>query len=433
MSIFDINKNEQERNNAQLATKMRPDTLETFYGQKHIVGKGKLLYRMLESNRLTSIILYGPSGTGKTTLANIISKTLNNTKFISINATISNTKEVKDIIDLAEKDLSFSNKRTVLFIDEIHRFSKSQQDLLLPHVESGLIILIGATTENPYFEVNGALLSRSTIFSLEPLIESDIIEVLKRAIIDKEKGLGVYNIYIDEEVLEFFASMSNGDARVALNALEIAVLTTNEIEGVKNINIEIAENCIQKKVIRYDKKGDMHYNIISAFIKSIRGSDPNAALFYLSKMLLAGEDIMFIARRMVISASEDIGNADPYAITMAVNCANAVKFVGMPEARIILAQCVTYLATAKKTNESYVGIKLALEDAENITIKDIPNHLKDNSYKGAKKFGFGSGYIYPHNYPYSEVEQQYLPDEVKDKKYYDKEKVAYLRRGREDV
>ncbi len=427
VSLFDINYEKNEKENSQLATKMRPNSLEEFYGQKHIVGKGKLLYRMIQSNKLTSIILYGPSGTGKTTLANIISKTLKDTKFININATTSNTKEVKELIEEAKKDLSFSKKRTVLFIDEIHRFNKSQQDLLLPHVENGIIILIGATTENPYFEVNNALLSRSTIFTLEPLSVDDVVDVLKQALKNKEKGLGNYNINICNEALTFLANCSNGDCRIALNALELAVLTTEDINGIKEINLEVAENCVQRKAIRYDKGGDMHYNIISAFIKSIRGSDPNAAVFYLSKMLLAGEDIMFIARRLVISASEDIGNADPYALTLAMNGAEAVKFIGMPEARIILSQVTTYLATARKTNESYVAIDKALEDAKTITIKDVPNHLKDSHYKGAKNLGFGKGYLYPHAYPYSEVEQQYLPDEVKNKIYYDKDKVAKLR------
>ncbi len=429
ISLFDISQENNEKDNSQLATKMRPNTLEEFYGQEQIVGKDKLLYRMIQSNKLTSIILYGPSGTGKTTLANIISNTLTNTIFLNINATTSNTKEIKAIVEDAKKDLSFSNNRTVLFIDEIHRFNKSQQDLLLPHVESGLIVLIGATTENPYFEVNGALLSRSTIFTLEPLSNSDIIKVLKRAITDEEKGLGLYNINIDDDSLDFLANSSNGDCRIALNALEIAVLTTPTIDNVKKVDISVVENCIQKKAIRYDKNGDMHYNIISAFIKSIRGSDPNAAVFYLSKMLLAGEDIMFIARRLVISASEDIGNADPYAITLAMNCAEAVKFVGMPEARIILSQATTYLATAKKTNESYRAIDLAIEDAKTITIKDVPNHLKDSHYKGAKNFGYGKGYKYPHSYPNSTVEQQYLPDEVKDKIYYNKDKVTNIRYG----
>ncbi len=427
VSLFDISHEENEKENSQLATKMRPNSLDEFFGQKHIVGKDKLLYRMLKSNKLTSIILYGPSGTGKTTLANIISKTLTNTKFLNINATTSNTKEVKEIIEEAKKDLSFSKKRTVLFIDEIHRFNKSQQDLLLPHVENGVIILIGATTENPYFEVNGALLSRSTIFTLEPLTIEDITEVLRRALNDEEKGLGLYNVQITDDALKFFAESSNGDCRIALNALELAVLTTETINSVKKIDFEVAENCIQKKAIRYDKNGDMHYNIISAFIKSIRGSDPNAAVFYLSKMLLAGEDIMFIARRLVISASEDIGNADPYAITMAMNGAEAVKFIGLPEARIILSQVTTYLATAKKTNESYLAIDKALEDARTITIKDVPNHLKDTHYKGARDMGFGKGYLYPHSYPNCEVSQQYLPDEVMDKIYYDKDKVAKIR------
>lgn len=421
VSIFDIGVKEKEKNNSQLATRMRPETLEDFYGQKHIVGEGKLLNRMLKSNMISSIILYGPSGTGKTTLANIISNTLTNTTFISINATTSNTKEIKELVDMAKTRIATSDNRTVLFIDEIHRFNKAQQDLLLPHVENGVIILVGATTENPYFEVNGAILSRSTIFTLEPLSVNDIVECLQKSLKDETKGLGAYNAKVGLGVLEFFANMANGDCRIALNALELAVLTTpsNPDTLEKNIDIEIAENCIQKKAIRYDKKGDMHYNVISAFIKSIRGSNPDAAVFYLSKMLLAGEDIMFIARRLVILASEDIGNADPYAITLAMSCMEGVKFVGMPEARIILAQAVTYLACAKKSNACYMAINKALIDAENITIKDIPNHLKDSHYKGAKKLGYGQGYLYPHSYDGNYVEQQYLPDEVKDKTYYE--------------
>ncbi len=422
ISIFDINSESNKKQNSQLATRMRPNTIEEFVGQSHIVGNGKLLTRMIKSNNLSSIILYGPTGTGKTTLANIIHKTMKNVDYISINATTSGTKDVKQIIDKAEKNLSFSSRRTLLFIDEIHRFNKSQQDLLLPHIENGLVILIGATTENPYFEVNGAIISRSTIFTLEPLSPESIVKILKRALVDKDKGMGLYKTEVSDEALQFIAEMSSGDCRVALNSLEMAVLTTEPINEVHTIDINVVSECIQKKVIKYDKSGDNHYNNVSALIKSMRGSDPNASLYYLAKMLLAGEDPIFIARRIVICASEDIGNADPNALTLAVSAMEATKLVGMPECRIILAQAVTYLATAPKSNASYVGIKKAMDDVQNITVKDVPNHLKDKHYNGAKKLGFGDGYLYPHNYPNSQVEQQYLPDELVGTIYYDFER-----------
>lgn len=422
ISIFEINSNNNKEKNSQLANRMRPRNLSEFYGQAHIVGDGKLLSRMIKANRLTSIILYGPAGTGKTTLAHIISNELTNISFVSLNATMSNTKEVKEVIDTATKALSFNNKRTLLFIDEIHRFNKSQQDLLLPHIESGLIVLIGATTENPYFEVNNALLSRSTIFRLEPLSTDDIKLALKDALKDKERGLGHYNVEITDEALTFLSDISNGDVRKSLNALELATITTNPVDNVIHIDLEVASECIQQKPFKYDKNGDNHYNTVSAFIKSMRGSDPDAALHYLATMLLSGEDPMFIARRIVICASEDVGNADPTALTLAVSAMEATRLIGMPEARIPLAQAVTYIATAKKSNASYMGINMAMEDAKNIKIHDIPAHLKDSAYAGAKKLGAGVGYLYPHAFEGNYVDQQYLPDELVGRSYYNYDK-----------
>lgn len=417
MDLFDYQQEQILKNNSPLSYRMRPKTLEEYIGQEHIVGKNTLLYRAIKSNKLTSLILYGPPGTGKTTLAKIIA---NNNFFIQLNATTSGIKEIKNAIQTAKDNLVLKSQKTILFIDEIHRFNKSQQDTLLPNVEDGTIILIGATTENPYFEVNNALISRSMIIKLNPLSEEDIVKVLKNAICDKEKGLGNYNIDISKEALIFIANISNGDARVALNAIEIAVLTTNPNKENKIVIDEaVASQCVQKKFINYDKDGDNHYDTASALIKSIRGSDPDASLYYLARMLKAGEDPKFIARRIIISASEDIGNADPHALMVAVSAMQGVDFVGMPEARIILAQAVTYLASAQKSNASYVGIKSAYDDVENINIKTIPLHLKDGSYKGSKVLKENAVYLYPHSYENSYVKQQYLPDELLGKIYYE--------------
>ncbi len=405
-----------------LASRMRPTTLENFYGQKHILGENKLLYRMIKANKLKSVIFYGSTGTGKTTLARIIAHSINGTNsqtFKKINATTAGIKDIKEIVEDANKTKMFSGVQTILFIDEIHRFNKSQQDALLPHIESGLIILIGATTENPYFEINNAIISRSTIFSLKPLDNEDIKNIINRALKDEICGYGKLKIKMSTQAKEFLSDICNGDARVALNALELAVLTTDETDdnGIV-ITSEIISDCVQKRVLSYDKNGDNHYDVISAFIKSLRGSDPNAGLYYLAKMLESGEDPMFIARRLVISASEDVGNANPNALSVAISAMQGVHLVGMPEARIILAQAVTYIATSPKSNAAYMGIKNAIDDVRNIKIKSIPTHLKDAHYSGAKTLGNGKGYLYPHAFEKNYVDQQYLPDELVGSVYY---------------
>ncbi len=435
MDLFDYQKEEMLKTSAPLSYRMRPKSLDDYVGQEHIIGKNTLLYRAIKANKLSSLILYGPPGTGKTTLAKIIA---NNNCFIQLNATTSGVKDIKSAIETSKDNLVLKAQKTVLFVDEIHRFNKSQQDTLLPYVEDGTIILIGATTENPYFEVNNALISRSMIIKLNPLKNKDIKKILINALTDKEKGLGNYNVNIDDESLEFLSNISNGDARMSLNAIEIAVLTTKQNDkGEIVITKDVASQCIQKKFINYDKDGDNHYDTASALIKSIRGSDPDAGLYYLARMLKAGEDPKFIARRLVISASEDIGNADPHALMVATSAMQGVQFVGMPEGRIILAQAVTYLASAQKSNASYLGIKKAYDDVENINIKTIPLHLKDGSYKGSKNLKEGAVYLYPHQYPNSYVEQQYLPDELVGKRYYEptengvegriKQRLNYLR------
>ena len=407
------------KKNAPLAAKMRPETLEEFVGQEHIVGKGKLLYRAIKADKLNSVIFYGPPGTGKTTLAKIIANTTKRA-FVQINATTSGIKEIKDVVSEAKTRNAMTGEKTILFIDEIHRFNKTQQDALLPHVEDGTIVLIGATTENPYFEVNKALVSRSIIFELKQLENKDIEKLITRAVTDSEKGYGYFDIDIKEDALKFLADVSNGDARTALNAIELAILTTDKNEnGVIEITLDVAQECIQKRALNYEKDGDNHYDTISAFIKSMRGSDPDAALYYLAKMIYAGEDPKFIARRIVICASEDVGNADPHALQVAVSAAEAVNFIGMPESRIILAQAVTYISCAPKSNASYLGIDKALSDVRNIKIKSVPNHLKDAHYSGAKDLNHGIGYKYAHDYEGHYVKQQYLPDELVGKRYYE--------------
>lgn len=418
MDLFEYQSQKILKKEAPLANRLRPKSLENFIGQDHIVGKDTLLYRAIKADKISSLILYGPSGTGKTTLAKIISNTTKGI-FLQINATTSGVKDIKELVDKAKSNLALSSKKTILFVDEIHRFNKSQQDTLLPYVEDGTIILIGATTENPYFEVNRALISRSIIFKLEPLSSSNIKKIIKRAIEDKENGLGHFNIKIDEDVLDFISSICNGDARVALNAIELAGLTTKKSsDNIIHINMQIAEQCIQKRAINYDKNGDNHYDTISAFIKSIRGSDPNAAVYYLAKMLYAGEDPKFIARRIIICASEDVGNADPRALQVAVSAFQATEMIGMPECRIILSQAVCYVASAPKSNSSYMAINKAMSDVENIKIKQIPPYLKDTHYNGATNLGNGIGYKYAHNYEKNYVKQQYLPDEIKNNIYY---------------
>lgn len=425
MDLFSYSMERQLKREAPLAERMRPTILEEFVGQKHVLGDEKFLRRSISADRLPSMILYGPPGTGKTTLAMIVANTTN-MKFEKLSAVTSGVKDIRLVTEKAEEELKMYGNRTILFIDEIHRFNKSQQDALLPFVEKGIIILIGATTENPYFEVNKALLSRTVIIKMEPLKRNDLKELILRALNDGEKGLGKFNVSIDEEAIECLVDIANGDARVALNSLELAVLTTEkDVNNTIHIDKEIIINSIQTKKIKYDKSGDEHYDTISAFIKSMRGSDPDAALYWLAKMIEGGEDPKFIARRIIICASEDVGNADPQALSIAVSAFRAVEIVGMPEGRIPLAQAAVYIACAPKSNASYLGINNALLDVRNNEIGEVPKHLKDASYNGAKNFGYGIQYKYPHDYPNSFVEQQYLPDEYKDKIYYNPTKNGY--------
>ena len=386
-------------------------------GQQHILGKDKLLYRAIRADKLRSVIFYGPPGTGKTTIAKVIAHTTS-AEFTQINATVAGKKDMEEVVRQAKDALGMYGRRTILFVDEIHRFNKSQQDYLLPFVEDGTLILIGATTENPYFEVNGALISRSVIFELKALEKEDIKTLLRRALTDVEKGMGAYDAAADEEALDFLADMAGGDARNALNALELGILTTDRAEDGKiHITLNVAAECIQKKVVRYDKEGDNHYDTISAFIKSMRGSDPDAAVFYLAKMLYAGEDIKFIARRIMICASEDVGNADPQALCVAVAAAQAVERVGMPEAQIILSQAVCYVASAPKSNAACNAVFDAMETVKTTTTT-VPVHLQDKHYGGAEKLGHGIGYKYAHDYPEHYVQQQYLPDEIRGSRFY---------------
>ena len=396
MDLFDYVREKNLDKEAPLASRLRPSTLEEVVGQQHIIGKDKLLYRAIKADKLSSIIFYGPPGTGKTTLAKVIANTTS-AVFTQINATVAGKKDMEEVVGRAKETLGMYQKKTILFVDEIHRFNKSQQDYLLPFVEDGTIILIGATTENPYFEVNGALISRSSIFELHPLDKEDIKTVIRRAVYDVEKGMGSYDAVIEEDALEFLADISGGDARNALNAVELGILTTERSDDGKiHITLPVASECIQKRVVRYDKTGDNHYDTISAFIKSMRGSDPDAAVYYLAKMLYAGEDIKFIARRIMICASEDVGNADPMALTVAVSAAQAVERIGMPEAQIILSQAVLYVATAPKSNSATNAIFGAMENVKSQKTS-VPAHLQDAHYKGSKNLGHGIGYKYAHD------------------------------------
>ena len=433
MDLFEYNLQKRGTQDAPLAARMRPTTFEEFVWQEQIVGKDKLLYRAIKGDRLGSLIFYGPPGTGKTTLAKIIANTTKS-EFVQINATTAGIKDIKDTVTAAKERLGMFGKKTILFIDEIHRFNKTQQDTLLPHVEDGTLVLIGATTENPYFEVNRALVSRSVIFSLEPLRQKDIASLLRRALADEEKGLGSYHAKMDEDALDFLSNTANGDARAALNALELAVLTTDpDDDGMIHITLSVAEDCIQRRALQYDKGGDNHYDTISAFIKSMRGSDPDAALYYLAKMIYAGEDPKFIARRVVICAAEDVGNADPHALQVAVSAMQAVNFIGMPEGRIPLAQAVTYVSCAPKSNAAYLGIDKALADVRNVQIKGVPPHLRDGHYSGSHDLGNAIGYKYAHDYPNHYVEQQYLPDELVGTVYYDMSNNGVERRMKEHM
>ena len=418
MDLFEYMSMQRKKEESPLAVRMRPKNLDEVAGQQHIIGKDKLLYRAIKADKISSIIFYGPPGTGKTTLAKVIANTTS-AEFTQINATVAGKKDMEEVVKKAKELQGMYGKKTILFVDEIHRFNKGQQDYLLPFVEDGTIILIGATTENPYFEVNGALISRSSIFELHPLDKEDIKVLLKRAVYDTEKGMGSYRAVIDEDALEFLADIAGGDARNALNAVELGILTTERsADGKIHLTLDVASECIQKRVVRYDKTGDNHYDTISAFIKSMRGSDPDAAVYYLAKMLYAGEDIKFIARRIMICASEDVGNADPMALTVAVSAAQAVERVGMPEAQIILSQAVLYVATAPKSNSAVNAISAAMENVKNYKTT-VPAHLQDAHYGGSKNLGHGIGYKYAHDYPNHFVEQQYLPEEIKDTRFYE--------------
>ena len=433
MDLFDYMREQNMQNESPLANRMRPKTLEEVVGQQHIIGKDKLLYRAIRADKLSSVIFYGPPGTGKTTLAKVIAGATK-AEFVSINATAAGKKDMEAVVEQAKNSLGMYGRRTILFIDEIHRFNKGQQDYLLPFVEDGTIILIGATTENPYFEVNGALLSRSVIFELKSLDKEDIRILLRRAVTDEERGMGAYHAVLEPDAEDFLADISNGDARAALTAIELGVLTTERSEDGKiHITLDVAQECIQKRAVRYDKMGDQHYDTISAFIKSIRGSDPDAAVYYLARMLYAGEDIRFIARRMMISASEDVGNADPNALNVAVSAALAVERIGMPEARIILAQAATYLASSPKSNASYLAVDRATECMKQTMTAPVPVHLQDAHYKGSEKLGHGLGYLYAHNYPNHYVEQQYLPDALKDEVFYEPTEIGYEKQIKEHL
>ena len=418
MDLFEYMRSANMEKEAPLAARMRPRTLDEVVGQQHIIGKDKLLYRAIKADKISSVIFYGPPGTGKTTLAKVIANTTS-AEFTQINATVAGKKDMDEVIEKAKDLQGMYGRKTILFIDEIHRFNKSQQDYLLPFVEDGTIILIGATTENPYFEVNGALISRSVIFELKPICQEDIKELLKIAVTDTERGMGSYGATIDEDALDFLADLSGGDARHALNALELGIMTTQRAQDGKiHITLEVAQECIQKRAVRYDKNGDNHYDTISAFIKSMRGSDPDAAVYYLARMLYAGEQVAFVARRIMICAAEDVGNADPMALVVATNASLAVERIGMPEAQIILAQAAAYVACAPKSNASCEAIGAAMQEVERTGNLPIPTHLQDAHYKGAEKLGHGTGYKYAHNYPNHYVEQQYLPYELSGREFY---------------
>lgn len=432
MDLFDYMKETALENESPLASRMRPTTLEEVVGQEHIIGKDKLLYRAIKADKLGSVIFYGPPGTGKTTLAKVIANTTS-ARFTQLNATTAGKKDMEEVVKEAQQYLGMYGKKTILFVDEIHRFNKGQQDYLLPFVEDGTLVLIGATTENPYFEVNGALLSRSIIFELKSLETKDIRKLLERAVSDPVKGLGSYQAEVSEEALDFLADLAGGDARAALNAIELGILTTERgADGKIHIDLETAQECIQKRAVRYDKTGDQHYDTISAFIKSMRGSDPDAAVYYLAKMLYAGEDIKFISRRIMICAAEDVGLADPQALVVATAAAQAVERIGMPEAQIILAEAVNYVATAPKSNASCESVFAALDSVKQKKTS-VPPHLQDAHYKGSAKLGHGVGYLYAHNYPEHYVKQQYLPDEIKDEVFYQPTDIGYEKQAGERI
>ncbi len=431
MDLFQFMEQKKRDSESPLASRMRPSSLDEVVGQEHIIGKDKLLYRAIKADRISSVIFYGPPGTGKTTLAKVIASTTRS-DFKQINATSAGKKDMEEVVEEAKKNFGGYGKRTILFIDEIHRFNKGQQDYLLPFVEDGTIILIGATTENPYFEVNGALLSRSHIFELKPLSNDNIKQLLLRAVNDSEKGMGSFKAVIEDDALEFLSEMANGDARTALNALELGILTTERKEdGYIHIDLDTAGECIQKRVLKYDKDGDNHYDTISAFIKSMRGSDPDAAIYYLARMLAAGEDIKFIARRITICAAEDVSNADPMALVVANAAAESVERIGMPESRIILAQAAAYVACAPKSNSAICAVDECLDLVQKEHINTIPPHLQDAHYKGSAKLGHGLGYKYAHDFKNHYVKQQYLPDELKDRTFYKLSDMGYEKKLKE--
>jgi len=433
MDLFEYMRSTNMERESPLAARMRPRTLDEVVGQEHIIGKDKLLYRAIKADKVSSVIFYGPPGTGKTTLAKVIANTTS-AEFTQINATVAGKKDMEEVIAKAKDLQGMYGKRTILFIDEIHRFNKGQQDYLLPFVEDGTIVLIGATTENPYFEVNSALISRSIIFELEPIPREAIKELLRKAVYDAERGMGSYNAEIDEDALDFLADISGGDARHALNAIELGVMTTNRSEDGKiHITLDVAQECIQKRAVRYDKNGDNHYDTISAFIKSMRGSDADAAVYYLARMLYAGESVTFIARRIMICASEDVGNADPMALVVATNASMAVERIGMPEAQIILSQAAAYVASAPKSNASCNAIFDAKAEVERTGNLPIPTHLQDAHYKGAAKLGHGIGYKYAHEYKNHYVKQQYLPYELSGKEFYKPTGNGYEQKIREHM
>ena len=419
MDLFDYLNEQKSETEGPLASRLRPRSLDEVVGQQHILGRDKMLYRAIMADKLSSVILFGPPGTGKTTIAQVIAASTK-ANFRQINATTAGKKDMEEVVEEARTYRAAYGKKTILFIDEIHRFNKAQQDFLLPYVENGTVILIGATTENPFFEVNKALLSRSNVFELKPLEKEDVAVLVRRAVNDRERGMGVYNAVIDEEAVDFLADMAGGDARRAINAVELAVLTTEpSADGKIHVTLPVAEECIQRRSLRYDKTGDSHYDVISAFIKSMRGSDPDAAVYWLARMIRAGEDPKFIARRIMICASEDVGMADPRALMVAVAAAETVERVGMPEGRIPLAQAAVYVATAPKSNASYLAVDRALEAVDRVAIEKVPPHLTNAPIEGMKDFGHGVGYKYAHDFPGHYVRQQYLPDELEGTKFFE--------------
>ena len=425
MDIFDYARSVNSEKESPLASRLRPKTLDQVVGQEHIIGKDKLLYRAIKADKLSSIIFYGPPGTGKTTLAKVIANTTS-ADFMQLNATVAGKKDMEDVVAKAKQNMAMSGRKTILFVDEIHRFNKGQQDYLLPFVEDGTVVLIGATTENPYFEVNSALISRSIVFELHPLSVENIKTLILRAVNDKTDGMGIYNGVIDDDAVMFLAEISNGDARTALNAVELGILTTDPAQDGKiHITLEVAQQCVQKRALKYDKSGDNHYDTISAFIKSMRGSDPDAAVYYLSRMLYAGESVDFISRRILICAAEDVGMANPQALVVANAAAQAVHQVGMPEAQIILSEAVIYVASSPKSNSACNAIFAANEVVRSTVTAKVPAHLQDAHYKGSAKLGHGIGYKYAHDYPNHYVKQQYLPDGLEDNRFYEPRDLGY--------